>query len=99
MIVERWLIWALLSAVFAALMTIFAKLGLRGIDPDFAQLLRTTIVLPMLFLLVLTTGKWQSTHDWTVRTWLYLTLSAMATGASWICYFRALHVGDSSRVA
>jgi bacterial/archaeal transporter family protein len=96
---ETWLVWAVLSAVFAALVTIFAKAGLRGIDPDFAQLVRTAVVLPALALLVLATGKWQGVAAWNARTWIYLVLSGLATGASWLCFFRALDVGSASRVA
>jgi bacterial/archaeal transporter family protein len=80
-------------------MTIFAEAGLRGIDPDFAQLIRTAVVLPALTILVLLTGKWQSVAIWNGRTWLYLVLSGLATGASWVCYFRTLDVGKASRVA
>ena len=89
----------MLSAVFAALMTIFAKLGLKDIDPDFAQFVRTAVVLPALALLTLTTGKWQDAFGWSGRTWTFIVLSGLATGASWLCYFRALNVGDASRVA
>jgi transporter family protein len=96
---ESWLLWAILAAVFAALMTIFAKLGLSGIDPDVAQLIRTAVVLPAIAILVITTGKWQVAFQWNGRTWLFLVLSGLATGASWICYFRALNIGDASRVA
>lgn len=99
MIVAPWLFWAALSAAFAALMTILAKAGLREIDPDFAQLIRTAVILPTLAAFVLMTGKWQSVADWNARTWTLLILSGLATGASWICYFRALSVGEASRVA
>jgi transporter family protein len=99
MIPDHWLVWATLSATFAALMTVFAKLGLKGIDPDFAQLIRTAIVFPALGLLVLLTGKWENAATWNGRTWLFLVLSGLATGASWVCYFRALNVGDASQVA
>ena len=95
----NWLIWALLSAVFAALTAIFAKLGLKQIDPDFAQLIRTAVVLVAMATLVAATQKWQAISSIDGRTWLFLVLSALATGASWLCYFRALSVGDASRVA
>ena len=91
--------WALLSAVFAALTAIFAKLGLKQIDPDFAQLIRTAVVLVAMATLVAATQKWQAISSIDGRTWLFLVLSALATGASWLCYFRALSVGDASRVA
>jgi len=95
----NWLMWALLSAVFAALTAIFAKLGLKQIDPDFAQLIRTAVVLVAMATLVAATQKWQAISSIDGRTWLFLVLSALATGASWLCYFRALSVGDASRVA
>jgi transporter family protein len=99
MMVAPWLFWAALSALFAALMTILAKAGLRGIDPDFAQLIRTAVIFPTLAAFVLVTGKWQNMAGWNARTWTLLVLSGLATGASWVCYFRALNVGESSRVA
>src|SRR4051794_9351910 len=82
MIIQPWFVWAVLSATFAALMTILAKAGLRGIDPDFAQLIRTAIVLPVLIVLVLFTGKWQDMSDWSARTWFLLVLSGLSTCAS-----------------
>jgi transporter family protein len=91
--------WAVLSAIFAALMTVLAKAGLRGIDPDFAQLIRTAVVLPSLAILVLLTGKWQDMSGWTTRTWFFLVLSGLSTAASWVCYFRALNLGEASHVA
>src|SRR3954464_5001932 len=99
MIIQPWFVWAVLSATFAALMTILAKAGLRGIDPDFVQLIRTAIVLPVLIVLVLFTGKWQDMSDWSARTWFLLVLSGLSTCASWVCYFRALNLGEASRVA
>lgn len=99
MLTDHWLFWATLSAIFAALMTILAKLGLKDIDPDFAQLIRTAVVLPTLAALVLLTGKWQNVAAWNARTWTYLVLSGLATGASWVCYFRALNIGKASQVA
>jgi len=99
MVISPWLFWATLSAVFAALMTVLAKAGLRGIDPDFAQLIRTAVILPTLAVFVVVTGKWQDMSGWSARTWSLLLLSGLATGASWVCYFRALNVGESSRVA
>lgn len=97
--VEGWFHWALLSAVFAALTAIFAKLGLAGVDSDFATLIRTFLITLVLALLVVVTGKWSNPAALPHRAWLYLTLSAMATGASWVCYFRALKAGPASRVA
>ena len=99
MIIHSWLFWASLSAVFAALMSIFAKLSLQKIDPDVAQFLRTSIVFALMALVVAPNGKWNELLHWSGRTWLLLTLSALATTASWLCYFRALDVGETTRVA
>jgi bacterial/archaeal transporter family protein len=99
MLTESWLLWAFGAAAFAALMTIFAKIGLSGVDSDTAQLVRTAVVLPLIAALVATTGKWKEVPDWSGRVWLFLILSGLATGASWLCYFRALSTGDASRVA
>jgi transporter family protein len=99
MLTESWLLWAVGAAAFAALMTIFAKIGLSGIDSDAAQLVRAAVGLPMIAALVAATSKWKDIPDWSGRVWLYLILSGLATGASWLCYFRALNVGDASRVA
>jgi transporter family protein len=94
-----WQSWAFLSAVFAALTAIFAKIGVSDINSDMATLIRTVIILCVLALIVLATGQWQELSGITSRTWLFLTLSALATGASWVCYFRALKIGDAARVA
>jgi transporter family protein len=94
-----WFYWALLSAVFAALTAIFAKVGLEGVDSDFATLLRTAVILLVLSVLVWVFGKWQDPRALSGRAVLFLVLSGLATGASWLCYFRALKEGDASRVA
>ena len=96
---QGWFYWALLSAVFAALTAIFAKVGLRGVDSDFATLLRTVVILAVLAVFVAATGKWSNPFELRGRALLFLTLSALATGASWVCYFRALQTGDAARVA
>ena len=96
---HTWFYWALLSAVFAALTTIFAKIGIQGIDSDFATLIRTSIIIIVLSLFVWGTDKWSNPFLLSSRTWLFLGLSALATGASWVCYFRALQVGEASKVA
>lgn len=96
---SSWLLWALLSAAFAALTAIFAKLGVRGVDSDLATLVRTAIVLVVLSAFVAAAGKWTNPFAFPGRTWLFLTLSGLATGASWVCYFRALQRGDASKVA
>jgi len=94
-----WFYWAILSAVFAALTAIFAKVGIQGIDSDFATLIRTAIVLIVLSFFVALTGKWSNPASLSAKNWLFLILSALATGASWVCYFRALQVGHASQVA
>lgn len=93
------MIWALLSAAFAALTAILAKLGVQGVDPDLATLVRTAVVIVALSCLVVATGKWRSPAELSGRTLTFLTLSGLATGASWVCYFRALKFGDASKVA
>jgi bacterial/archaeal transporter family protein len=88
----------LLSAVFAALTAIFAKLGIQGGDSDLATLIRTAIII-VLSAFVAYTGKWANPLELSPKTWLFLGLSGLATGASWGCYFRALKIGDASKVA
>jgi transporter family protein len=99
MVLQGWLPWALLSATFAALTAIFAKVGLKGVDSDFATLLRTVVIVGVLGIFVVVAGKWQNPLSLPSRSVLFLVLSALATGASWVCYFRALQIGDASRVA
>jgi bacterial/archaeal transporter family protein len=94
-----WVFWALLSAVFAAATAVLAKAGTEGIDPDLATLIRTAVVLVCLLLLVTVTGKWNASEPLSSRTVLLLVLSGLATGASWLCYFRALKAGEVSKVA
>jgi transporter family protein len=95
----NWFYWALLSAVFAALTAVFAKVGIKGVDSDFATLIRTAIVIVVLAAFVICAGKWSNPFTLSSRTWLFLALSALATGASWVCYFRALQSGEASKVA
>lgn len=94
-----WFYWALGSAVFAALTAIFAKLGLAGVDSDLATLIRTSVIIIALAIFVLATGKWRNPLALSGHTWLFLVLSGLATGVSWVCYFRALKIGDASKVA
>lgn len=96
---SNWFVWAALSAVFAAMTAIFAKIGLEGVDSDLATLIRTTIILLVLSAFVFYAGKWHNPFDLSGKTWLFLVLSGLATGASWVCYFRALKIGDASQVA
>ncbi|MBI3222484.1 MAG: EamA family transporter [Nitrosomonadales bacterium] len=94
-----WFYWALLSAAFAAMTAIFAKIGLQGVDSDYATLIRTFVILLVLAGFVYFAGKWSDPFALNRRTWLFLSLSALATGASWVCYFRALQLGEASKVA
>ncbi len=94
-----WVFWALLSAGFAALTAIFAKVGIRGVDSDLATLIRTVIILLVLAPFVWLTGKWSNPFALSAKTLWFLALSALATGASWVCYFRALQLGNAFQVA
>src|SRR5919107_6290530 len=96
---RTWLPWALGSAVFAALTAIFAKIGLEGIDSDFATLLRTFVIVAVLGAFVAATGKWRNPFALPSKSVTFLVLSAFATGASWVCYFRALKVGEAAKGA
>ena len=96
---SAWLPWALGSAAFAALTAIFAKIGLEGIDSDFATLVRTFVIVAVLGAFVGVTGKWRNPLALPSRSAAFLVLSAFATGASWVCYFRALKVGEAAKVA
>ncbi|MCX7067130.1 MAG: EamA family transporter [Methylococcales bacterium] len=97
--VNNWFFWAILSAVFAAFTAIFAKIGIRGVDSDLATLIRTAIIILVLSGFIWFTGKWSNPLALSGKTWLFLGLSGIATGASWVCYFRALQIGDASKVA
>lgn len=96
---DSWLFWALLSAVFAALTAIFAKVGIENIDSDFATLIRTGVIIVVLSGIVLGLGKFQPLDTISGKTWLFLVLSGFATGASWLAYFRALKLGQAAEVA
>jgi transporter family protein len=99
MTTTTWFYWALASAVFAALTAIFAKIGIAGVNSDFATLIRTAVIIVVLAAFVWATGKWSNPLELSARTWIFLVLSGLATGASWVCYFRALKLGDASQVA
>ena len=96
---NSWFFWAALSACFAALTAIFAKVGIQGIDSDFATLIRTVVIVVLLAAFVGVAGKWSDPRTLSPKTLLFLSLSALATGASWVCYFRALQIGDASQAA
>jgi transporter family protein len=94
-----WQLWAALSAVFAALTAIFAKVGVENVNSDFATFIRTVVILIIIAAILVATAQWQPLGSISGRTYLFLTLSGLATGGSWLCYFRALKLGDAARVA
>src|ERR1700759_3351393 len=96
---NSWQLWAVLSAVFAALTAIFAKVGVKGINSDLATLIRTVIVLVTLSLILFATGQFSQPGPIAAKSWLFLLLSGLGTGASWLCYFRALKLGPATLVA
>lgn len=94
-----WQSWALLSAVFAALTAIFAKVGVENVNSDFATFIRTIVILGAAAAMVTITRSWQMPSSISGRSWTFLVLSGLATGLSWICYFRALKLGNAAQVA
>src|ERR1700761_6872271 len=96
---SNWFWWAIFSAIFAALTAILAKVGLEGVDSDLATLIRTAAILVVLAGFVCFAGKWSNPLTLSSKTLLFLVLSGLATGASWVCYFRALKIGAASKVA
>ena len=96
---SSWQFWAVLSAVFAALTAIFAKVGVEDINSDLATFIRTVIVLISLALILFATGKLSNPGPISSKSWLFLLLSGLGTGASWLCYFRALKLGPATLVA
>lgn len=94
----NWLIWALLSAFFAGLTAILAKVGVQGVDSNLATAIRTVVIVAFAWVVAGVTNK-QPLASIAGRTWLFLALSGLATGLSWLCYFRALQLGEASRVA
>ena len=93
-----WVVFALLSAVFAALTSIFAKIGIESVNSNLATAIRTVVVLVMAWLIVFATGKHQQIVDISTKSWIFLVLSGLATGLSWLCYFYALQIGEASKV-
>ena len=93
-----WFAFALGSAVFAALTTIFAKVGIEGVDSNLATAVRTLVVLVMAWAIVLVTGVQGGLASISAKSWVFLVLSGLATGASWLCYYRALQLGQASLV-
>jgi transporter family protein len=96
---SSWQAWALLSAVFAALTAIFAKVGVENINPDLATFIRTVVVLISFAFILFATGQFVAPGAVSSKTWIFLVLSGLATGASWLCYFRALKLGPATLVA
>jgi transporter family protein len=94
-----WQFWALASAAFAALTAIFAKVGVENVNSDYATFVRTIVILMCLGAILAATGQFQSPGSVSARSYTFLALSGLATGASWVCYFRALKLGDASQVA
>jgi transporter family protein len=96
---SSWQAWALLSAVFAALTAIFAKVGVEDINSDLATFIRTIVVLISLALILFASGKFTTPGPISTKSWIFLVLSGLGTGASWLCYFRALKLGPATLVA
>ena len=94
-----WQVWALHAAAFAALTAIFGKVGVETVNSDFATLIRTAVILAVVAGIVASTGAWQPLASVSSKSWIFLTLSGIATGASWLCYYRALKLGPAAQVA
>ena len=97
-IVTEWQLWAVASACFAALTAIFGKVGVESIDSNYATLIRTALILVMVAIIAAASGSIHPLSSVSARTWLFLALSGLATGASWLCYYRALKLGPASGV-
>lgn len=95
----NWFYWSLLSAIFAGATAVLAKVGVAGVDSNLATAIRTSVVLVFSWLMAFTTSQPGAVRNLTQRTWIFLALSGLATGLSWLCYFRALQLGEASRVA
>ena len=93
-----WVIFAILSAVFAALTSILAKIGIEGVNSNLATAVRTIVVVLMAWFMVFVTGNLNGIIDISKKSWLFLILSGLATGASWLCYYKALQLGEASKV-
>jgi len=95
---KNWFVWAILSAFFAGATAILAKVGVKDVDSNLATAIRTTVILFFTWALFFTTNSFRNLTSLTGRTWIFLALSGIATGLSWVCYFRALQLGPASRV-
>jgi transporter family protein len=98
-LLSSWQLWALLSAAFASMTAIFAKVGVENVGSDFATFIRTIVILCAAGSILALTGQWQPLNSVSLRSYAFLVLSGIATGGSWLCYFRALKLGDAARVA
>jgi transporter family protein len=96
---SSWQLWALLSAIFAALTAVFAKVGVENVNSDLATFIRTIVVICVLAMIITATRQFQNPAEISGRTYLFLLLSGLGTGASWLCYFRALKLGNAAQVA
>src|SRR5213593_1719411 len=96
---HNWLVWSLLSALLAGATAVLAKIGVTGVDSNFATAIRTTVILVFTWMIASFTRSYWSFGTISFRTWLFLILSGLATGLSWLCYFRALQLGEASKVA
>jgi bacterial/archaeal transporter family protein len=96
---SSWIFWALLSASFAALTAVFGKVGVEKVGADLATFIRTIVILGFSALIVSASGQWRDAQAISTRSAFFLVLSGLATGASWLCYYRALQIGDAARVA
>jgi len=95
----NWIYWSLLSALFAGATAVLAKVGVAGVDSNLATAIRTSVILVFSWTVAYATAQPSALRNLTPRTWLFLILSGIATGLSWLCYFRALQLGEASRVA
>ena len=93
-----WFIFAILSAIFAALTSILAKIGIKGVNSNLATAVRTIVVVLMAWLMVFVTESQNGFMDISKKSWIFLILSGLATGASWLCYYKALQIGEASKV-
>ncbi len=93
-----WLLFALLSAIFAAMTSILAKIGINGVDSNLATAVRTVVVVVMAWVMVFLTNAQSGLAQISRKSWVFLVLSGLATGASWLCYYRALQIGEASKV-
>ena len=93
-----WFIFAILSAIFAALTSILAKIGIEGVNSNLATAVRTIVVVLMAWLMIFVTGSQNGFMDISKKSWIFLILSGLATGASWLCYYKALQIGEASKV-